>query len=111
MVTDQHEPTLRSGGGRRVPLRGLTSAAVMALVACLLAADSLTHDKPLALPALSVGLTVIGFTWATVVAVRHRRTAGALQDRIMGPGLVVFFGLAAAMLSDADQLVKYLHGQ
>lgn len=112
MTTDQNQPTLSSGDPKRsIPLLSLASVAVVALLACLLAIDALTHAKPLVLPAISVGLSVVGFAWATGIALRHRHSGVALQDRMVGPGLVVFFGFAAAMLSDSDQLVKYLYGQ
>jgi hypothetical protein len=79
-----------------------------ALIVGLFALDGLTHDLPLVLPALSVVLTLAGIVWATGLALAGRGSGQQLTDRLAGPALVLFFGFAAATLSDADKLVPYL---
>jgi hypothetical protein len=90
----------------RQPFTSLLSLSAVALLTGLLVIDALTHSKPLILPILSAALTVGGFAWAAVAALRHRERP--LEERETGPALVVFLGFAAAMLSDADQLATYL---
>jgi hypothetical protein len=86
----------------------LATITIVGLISCLMALDAVTHAQPFVLPILSVALTTIGFTWAAITALRQRGRGVSLQDNMTGPGLVVFFGFAAAMLSDADQIVKHM---
>jgi hypothetical protein len=90
------------------PLGRWVSIAVVGLVSCLMVIDALTHSQPLVLPLISAVLTVVGFTWAAIITLRHGRQDTPLPNRMIWPSLMLFFGFAAAMLSDADQLVKYL---
>jgi hypothetical protein len=108
VITPRHSPP--DGNGAK-PLGSLASLGVIGLVSCLMAIDALTHSKPMVLPAISVVLTVVGFAWAAGVVLRHANTDTPLRDKMTGPGLFVFFGCAAAMLSDADQVARYLHLQ
>lgn len=89
-----------------LPLGRLSSIVVVSLISCLLVIDALTHAQPLALPLLSAALTIIGFAWAAIIMLGRSETS--LPDRLVWPSLILFFGFAAAMLSDADQLVAHL---
>jgi hypothetical protein len=91
-----------------LPFGHMASIAVVGAISCLMVIDALTHAQPLVLPLISATLTGIGFTWAAAIALRRRRSEAPLSDRLVWPSLIVFFGLAAAMLSDAEQLVKHL---
>jgi hypothetical protein len=90
------------------PLGLMASIAVVGLISCLMVIDALTHSQPLVLPLISAALTVVGFSWAAVITLRRSRREQPLPDRLLWPSLILFFGFAAAMLSDADQLVRHL---
>jgi uncharacterized membrane protein YkvI len=94
--------------GSSKPLGLMASIAVVGLISCLMVIDALTHAQPLVLPLMSAVLTVIGFTWAAIITLRRSRLETPLPDRLVWPSLILFFGFAAAMLSDADQLVRHL---
>lgn len=68
---------------------------------------ALTHPHPIILPLLSVVLVVGGFAAMALQALLHRGTADVL-GRLKVPGIVVFFGFAAAMLGDPDPAVQSL---
>lgn len=68
---------------------------------------ALTHPHPIVLPLLSVVLVVGGFAAMGLQALFHRGTADVL-GRLKVPGIVVFFGFAAAMLGDPDPAVQSL---
>jgi hypothetical protein len=90
------------------PLGRMVSIAVVGLMSCLMAIDALTHSRPLVLPLISAALTLVGFTWAAFITLRRGQHETPLPDRLIWPSLILFFGFAAAMLSDADQLVAHL---
>jgi uncharacterized membrane protein YkvI len=85
----------------------MLSIAVVGLMSCLMAIDALTHSQPLVLPLISAALTVVGFTWSAFITLRRSEQETPLPDRLIWPALILFFGFAAAMLSDADQLVTH----
>jgi hypothetical protein len=103
MPSVEHTPTKHSN-----PLGRMASIAIVSLVSCLVLIDALTHSQPLILPLTSAALTIIGFTWAAILTLRHSRHENPLSDRLTWPSLMLFLGFAAAMLSDADRLVQYL---
>jgi hypothetical protein len=105
VITKPHQPT---PDHHSPPLWSLASLAAVAAVSLLIVLDALTHSAPLVLPAISAALTIGGFAWAVVVALRKRPPGVRLPDQMTGPGLVVFLGCVAAMLSDADRVVSAL---
>jgi hypothetical protein len=100
--SEDHTPIKATGQA----FGSLASLVAVGLVSSLLVIDALTHAQPLAMPILSAALTVLGFAWAAVAALRRRDVP--LEEKETGPALLVFLGFAAAMLCDADQLATYL---
>ena len=103
-TNSQHPAPIRAGrdNGYRASL------GVAALMVSLLALDVLTHARPLVMPSLSALLTAGGFAWAAALIVLRRDAQRPLLEQLTGPALLLFFGFAAATLSDVDQLAGQL---
>ena len=80
------------------------AAAVLAVVTLF----AVAHPHPLVLPLLSVILVVAGFIAAGWVWYRSRGAEGDRLARLSTPGVILFFGFAAAMLGDPDPAVQSL---
>ena len=88
--------------------RDVSNAALAAVGTAVVVAGYLELlMTPFALPMLSVALVVTGFLAAGWTIWRHRGD-GTLNDRMVTPGLLLFFGFAAAMLTDTEDLVQFL---
>lgn len=102
MINNKQLPATAGDSGHRASL------GIAALMISLLALDVLTHARPLVMPGLSGLLTVGGFAWAAALMVFRRDAQFPMLDRMTGPALLLFFGFAAAMLSDTDDFVGQL---
>ncbi len=69
---------------------------------------ALAHPSALLLPLLSALLVSAGFALAAVNWFRFRRTPEVMTDRMTLPGLLVFYGFAAAIFSDPDAVAQSL---
>lgn len=92
--------TASSDGG---PSMGITATALIGVTAL-----ALMHPHPLVLPLLSILLVTGGMIAAAIQTMRYRNTAASLIDKLKVPGLILFFGFAAAMLGDPDPAVQSL---
>lgn len=92
--------TTSSDGG---PSMGMTATALIGVTTL-----ALMHPHPLVLPLLSILLVTAGMIGAGIQAMRYRNTAVPLVDKLKVPGLILFFGFAAAMLGDPDPAVQSL---
>lgn len=106
-MTDSQRVPAQVEARARGPLRA-ASIGIAVVVVGLMCLDAFTYAHPLVLPTLSIVLTIAGFAWAAVSAMRHRADDVKLAERMTGPALVLFVGFAAAMLSDTDQVVAHL---
>ncbi len=96
-------------------LRGSSTSAdaggslpITAWVLALVTVMALLLPDPLVVMLLSTVLVLAGFLAAGYVALKHRNSAAPLADRMLLPGLIVFFGFAASILGDPDAAVMSL---
>lgn len=84
---------------------GLSIAAI-ALTSIL--AFAWLHPHPLVLPLLSIILVAASLAASAVIWLRNRGAAGSIVEKLHLPGLILFFGFAAAIMGDPDPAVKSL---
>ena len=97
------EPTLAKktwSSGAAWSIAGLTVA--------LIAASEFAHLPPLVLPVVSASLVLAGFLTAAWVAFASKGRNEPVADRFAIPGLLLFFGFAAAMMADLDRVTQIL---
>jgi hypothetical protein len=103
---NRREPDLERGAGR--PMLAMFAAGVV--LAATVAATALTLPRPLVLPVFSVmALSVAG----VIAIMAWRRSTAGDQSRVTYwdvAGALAFFGVCAAMLSDAEQVMPIFEG-
>lgn len=88
-------------GNERGPPLGLPAVALSVVLA-----TALVHPSALVLPTLSVILVIAGIVLAIVTWLRFRQLGDGIADKMTLPGLLVFVGFAAGILSDPDAAVQ-----
>lgn len=95
--------------GEAVPVSRSDSMLKFGAVALsLVTFVAMLHPSPLVLPFLSAILVTASIGIASAIAWRHRAEPQTFPDRMALPGLLVFFGFAAAIICDPDQVVQAL---
>lgn len=78
------------------------------IVLTIVTLGALLHPHPMVLGVLAAILVVSGFTMAGVVVARNRLQLDDPGERMLVPGLLVFFGFVAATLCDIDRATQTL---
>ena len=78
------------------------------IVLTIVTLGALLHPHPMVLGVLAAILVGSGFAMAGIVLVRNRWKLDDPGERMIVPGLLVFFGFVAATLCDIDRATQTL---